>query len=137
MTGRLTDRRTLLTNAGLAAVALGTGLGASGCSKPVQLGTGALSATVPLAQVPVGGGIVLSDARFVVTQPTAGVYKAFDRTCTHQDCPVKKVEGGAIVCSCHGSRFSIDTGAVLTGPATKPLPARKAVIEGDHLNLSE
>jgi len=132
----MTDRRSFLTAAGLAAVAAGTGLGASGCAKPVQLGTGATSATIPAADVPVGGGIVLTDARFVVTQPTPGVFKAFDRTCSHQDCPVKKVEGGGISCSCHGSRFSIEDGSVLAGPATRPLPARSVTVRGDLLDLA-
>lgn len=132
----MTDRRTFLTAAGLAALASGSALSASGCSQPVQLGTGATQATVPLSRIPVGGGVVLTDARFVVTQPTAGTYKAFDRTCSHMDCPVKKVEAGGIVCSCHGSRFSIEDGSVITGPATRPLPARTARVNGDVLELS-
>lgn len=133
----MTDRRTFLTAAGFAAVSVGTGLGASGCNKPVQIGTGALEATIPASSVPVGGGIVLTDARFVVTQPEPGVYKAFDRTCSHQDCPVKKVEAGGIVCACHGSRFSIVDGRAETGPATRPLPERKVVVNGDTLELSQ
>lgn len=131
------DRRQFLTTAGLAAVALGTSATASGCSKPVQLNSGATTASIPASSVPVGGGVVLTDARFVVTQPTAGVYKAFDRTCTHQDCPVKKVEGGGIACSCHGSRFSIEDGSVLAGPAKRPLPARTVKVNGDQLELSQ
>lgn len=132
----MTDRRSFLTAAGLAAVTAGTGLGASGCAKPVQIGTGATRTTISAGDVPVGGGVVLTDARFVVTQPTPGVYKAFDRTCTHQDCPVKKVEGGGIACSCHGSRFSIEDGSVLAGPATRPLPARTVTVRGDQLDLA-
>lgn len=132
----MTDRRSFLTAAGLAAVTVGTGLGASGCAKPVQIGTGATSATIPTGEVPVGGGVVLTDARFVVTQPTPGVYKAFDRTCTHMDCPVKKVEGGGIVCACHGSRFALEDGSVLAGPATRPLTPRTVTVRGDVLDLA-
>ena len=133
----MTDRRTFLTAAGLASLASGAAVTTSGCSTPVQLGTGATEAIVPLQQIPVGGGVVLTEARFVVTQPTAGDYRAFDRTCTHMDCPVKKVEAGGIVCACHGSRFSSVDGSVLTGPASRPLPARKAVVDGDVLRLSQ
>jgi nitrite reductase/ring-hydroxylating ferredoxin subunit len=50
---------------------------------------------------------------------------AFDDlcTCTDQSCPLS---GGlltrtTIVCQCHGSRFDITTGAVITGPAIKAL----------------
>ncbi len=132
----MTDRRSFLAAAGLAAVSVGTGLGASGCAKPVQLGTGATRASIPVADVPVGGGVVLTDARFVVTQPTAGVFKAFDRTCSHMDCPVKKVEGGGISCSCHGSRFALEDGAVLAGPATRPLTPRSVTLRGDILDLA-
>ena len=78
----------------------------------------------------------LTDARFVVTQPTPGVYKAFDRTCTHMDCPVKKVEGGGIVCACHGSRFALEDGSVLAGPATRPLTPRTVTVRGDVLDLA-
>lgn len=80
--------------------------------------------------------MILTDARFVVTQPEAGVYKAFDRTCTHSDCPLKAVEAGGINCKCHGSRFSIVDGSVLAGPATKPLVPRTLVVKGDSLELS-
>lgn len=133
----MTDRRSLLSAAGLTTLAAAAGLGASGCSKPIQVGTGATTAQVPADRVPVGGGIVLTEARFVVTQPSPGVYKAFDRACTHSACPVSKVEAGAIVCTCHGTRYSIADGSVLTGPATRPLPEHRAVLSGGVLDVSQ
>jgi 3-phenylpropionate/trans-cinnamate dioxygenase ferredoxin subunit len=44
-------------------------------------------------------------------------------TCTDQPCPLSGglLTGRAIMCQCHGSRFDITTGAVLSGPATKAL----------------
>jgi 3-phenylpropionate/trans-cinnamate dioxygenase ferredoxin component len=50
---------------------------------------------------------------------------AFDDlcTCSPQKCPLSGglVSETTIMCQCHGSRFDITTGAVIDGPATKPL----------------
>lgn len=74
-----------------------------------------------LADVPAGGGVVV--AGLVVTRDQEGSVHAFSATCTHQGCTVSGVTDGAIVCPCHGSRFDIGTGAVLQGPANRPLPS--------------
>jgi Rieske Fe-S protein len=86
------------------------------------------------AQVPVGGGVVFTAQRVVVTQPVQGQYKAFSAICTHVGCLCDAVSGGTIKCPCHGSTFAIATGAVVSGPAAAPLPARTiAVTDGDIL----
>lgn len=92
--------------------------------------------TVKAADVPVGGGTILANANYVVTQPSAGTYKAFNKTCTHQGCPVSKIVGSNIVCACHGSTFSIVDGSVTNPPATKPLPAAKVTDQGGTLVIS-
>ena len=50
---------------------------------------------------------------------------AFDDlcTCSHVACPLSGglLTGTTIMCQCHGSRFDIASGAVLDGPAIKPL----------------
>jgi 3-phenylpropionate/trans-cinnamate dioxygenase ferredoxin component len=50
---------------------------------------------------------------------------AFDDLCTCADaaCPLSGglLTGSTIMCQCHGSRFDITTGAVVGGPATRPL----------------
>ena len=50
---------------------------------------------------------------------------AFDDlcTCAHDSCPLSGglLMGTTIMCQCHGSRFDVTTGAVIDGPATKPL----------------
>lgn len=78
---------------------------------------------VAAARVPRGGGVVLAEQKVVVTQPSAGEFKAFSAICTHQNCPVTEVTKEAIVCRCHGSRFSIEDGSVTNPPARKALPA--------------
>lgn len=89
------------------------------------------SALATTADVPQGGGIITAD--FVITQPTAGSYKAFSKVCTHAGCDVSKVDGGVITCPCHGSKFSIDTGEPTAGPATKGLTETKVKVDGDNI----
>ncbi|WP_127127677.1 Rieske (2Fe-2S) protein [Georgenia sp. SYP-B2076] len=76
-----------------------------------------------LDQVPPGGGLVLTQSRIVLTRDAGGTVRGFSAVCTHQGCTVATVTAEAIVCPCHGSRFSPRTGAVLGGPAPRPLPA--------------
>jgi nitrite reductase/ring-hydroxylating ferredoxin subunit len=78
------------------------------------------SALVPASQVPVGGGVILTDQNIVVTQPTKGTFEGFGATCTHQGCQVASVAGGTINCPCHGSQFSIQDGSNVTGPSGSP-----------------
>jgi Rieske Fe-S protein len=88
------------------------------------------------SSIPVGGGTVFADKDVVVTQPTAGEYKAFSATCTHQGCKVKSVADGVIVCPCHGSKFAIADGSVTAGPAESPLPAKSVTEEGGSIVLA-
>ena len=86
---------------------------------------------VATSKVPVGGGVILENADYVVTQPSKGKYKAFSKICTHQGCPVASVSGGVIHCNCHGSEYSIKDGSVTNPPAPKGLAeARTTVFEG-------
>ena len=145
------DRRSVLVGScGVCAVALagcaayGTGQAApapapSAQSEGSSSGGGAGAASGKLAataDVPVGGGIVLPDAALVITQPKAGTFKAFSAICTHQGCTVSTVESGTINCPCHGSQFAIADGAVVNGPAKKPLPAKKITVSGGSITAA-
>ncbi|MFK8907819.1 Rieske (2Fe-2S) protein, partial [Streptomyces sp. YS-3] len=88
------------------------------------------------ADIPQGGGKVFPDQGVVVTQPTAGTFKAFSATCTHQGCMVKDVVGGTINCPCHGSKYAPATGSVTAGPAPRPLPTKTIKVEGDSIKLA-
>lgn len=94
------------------------------------------AALASTADIPEGGGKVFVDSKVVVTQPTAGEFKAFSATCTHQGCAVKSVADGVINCPCHNSNFSIADGSVQSGPATKPLPAMEITVSGDSITLA-
>lgn len=99
-------------------------------------GGGGGGTSVPTADVPVGGGTIVTDADenvFVVTQPTEGEFKAFSGICTHQKCPVTEVAGDEIVCNCHGSRYAVADGSVVGGPAPAPLPEVTATVDGDQV----
>jgi Rieske Fe-S protein len=73
-----------------------------------------------LAALPVGGGSITSGV--VITRQSGAVVHAFSSSCTHLGCTVSAVSQGKIFCPCHGSVFDAATGAVLQGPATRPLP---------------
>ena len=88
------------------------------------------------ADVPVGGGVILTDAQLVITQPKAGTFKAFSAICTHQGCTVSSVENGTINCPCHGSEFAITDGSVVAGPAPKPLPAQAIKVSGGSITAA-
>ena len=81
--------------------------------------------------VPTGGGVIKDGV--VVTKDANGTVHAFSATCTHQGCTVSSVAGGTINCPCHGSRFDARTGAVVQGPATRPLPVISVTVQGDRI----
>jgi len=114
---------------------------AAASSAPASAAGGASSAPAGNAlastsQIPVGGGMVFSSKQVVVTQPSAGEYKAFSAVCTHMGCIVNQISSGTIDCPCHGSQYSITTGAVVAGPAPKPLPAKDIKVSGDSIFLA-
>ncbi|MFC8872187.1 Rieske (2Fe-2S) protein [Streptomyces sp. NPDC057148] len=142
-------RRTVVAAAGAAglAVALTACSGSDDAASddsgaaapPASEGAGGEDAGAALAataDIPEGGGKVFADQKVVVTQPTAGEFKAFSATCTHQGCAVKSVSDGVINCPCHNSNFSITDGSVQGGPAPKPLPAVQITVSGDSIRLS-
>src|SRR3954470_7055695 len=134
--GPTVTRRAVI--AGAAAVGAVSALAACGDSGPAGGTTTnppASPVTVKAADVPVGGGKIYNDTQIVVTQPTAGSYKAFSAICTHQGCVVASVDATTILCTCHNSMFSSTDGSVKQGPATSPLPARTVTIHGADLTV--
>jgi Rieske Fe-S protein len=87
------------------------------------------------ADIPVGGGKIFAAAKVVVTQPAKGEFKAFSAVCTHVGCLCNQVADGTINCPCHGSKFKITDGSVVTGPAPTPLAAAKVTVAGGKVML--
>ncbi|MFF2744780.1 Rieske (2Fe-2S) protein [Kitasatospora sp. NPDC058048] len=132
------SRRTLLCGAAAVLAAGGT-VAVTGCSSSSSSGSSAPKGPVdlgPASAVPEGGGKVYREQKIVVTQPTAGQYKAFNARCTHAGCLVDQVKNNQIQCPCHGSRFAITDGAVQDGPAPSPLPAYTVTVEGGNLKVT-
>ena len=86
-----------------------------------------------ISDVPVGGGKILADKKIVITQPRAGSFEAFTAVCTHQGCTVSSVSGGTVNCPCHGSKFSIANGSVVTGPAASALAPVSIKVQGTSI----
>ena len=90
-----------------------------------------------VADVPVGGGVILKDADYVVTQPKKGTFKAFSKICTHKGCTVAAVRDGVIHCNCHGSEFSIKDGSVVHPPAQKDLAEADVEVVGKKVYVTD
>ncbi|PID52908.1 MAG: (2Fe-2S)-binding protein [Micrococcales bacterium] len=94
--------------------------------------------TVPAADIAVGTVVLVqtSGTPVLVAQPNEGEFVAYSAECTHQGVPVSPGDNSIVTCAAHGSRFDIaDGAAVLTGPATAPLPEVPVAREGDELVL--
>ncbi len=88
------------------------------------------SQLVESSKVPVGGGLKVSSSAGVlmIVQPTRGNFAAYSAICTHAGCEVSRATAAAIICTCHDSEFSTETGARVAGPASRPLK-KYAVVE--------
>lgn len=65
------------------------------------------------------------------------IYAVLDR-CTHEDLPLSdgEMEGNTIVCSYHGARYDITSGAARGLPAVKPIKSFPVEIREDGIYIS-
>lgn len=107
-------------------------------STPATKAPAAAGAIAALSDVPVGGAISAkgSDGKpIIVAQPTAGQVVAYTAICTHMGCTVAP-SGKDLNCPCHGSKFNALTGAVVNGPAARPLAKVDVKVEAGQVVAS-
>ena len=65
----------------------------------------------------------------------SGHLYAFDDTCTHMGCSLAdgRLAGTVVTCACHGSQFDVTSGAVLRGPAQRPVRSRTVQVKDNDL----
>ncbi|MEJ3745380.1 Rieske (2Fe-2S) protein [Actinomycetes bacterium KLBMP 9797] len=113
-----------------------TGSASSSPSASASTSSGSSAdALASTSDIPVGSGKIFPAEKVVVTQPSAGTFKCFSAVCTHQGCLVSEIDSDAITCTCHQSRFSLEDGSVLGGPASSALPAETITVAGTNITL--
>lgn len=141
------QRRDVLATGGLLAAAGfvaacssgGTGMTGEPAESPMATpdggGASPSGALAAIADVPVGGGVVVPEPPIVIVQPTDGAILGYTAVCPHQGCLVSEVTNNTIICACHQSVFSAEDGAVISGPATTGLASADVQIDGDYVVL--
>lgn len=121
-------RRSVLMGLGAAGMAAGCsgsgegpGTGPAPAPEAVASATGQVVAS--LSELPDGRTTSLQDPvgrTLLLLRTGPGTVVALNARCTHQGCTVAAGED-SLDCPCHGSRYQPGTGAVLAGPARRPL----------------
>ena len=133
------DRREFVGACASACASMVLGLAAGGCASLVARPVTPVDGRIEIALVhypeltePGGAIRLLPDGQpepvYVLAQPEGG-FAALSPTCTHLGCTVD-IEGERLVCPCHGSTYD-RTGAVLQGPAERPLARYRTRVSSD------
>lgn len=121
------DRRRFLStaataSAGLVVMACGDGIVSGIAPEIIQLPSGPVTITVgDHPGLATNGTLVMILDTIGVKRTGATTFEAMSLFCTHQGCRVTITTNTQLDCPCHFSRFDGD-GAVLRGPADRPLP---------------
>ena len=126
------NRRALLT--GVAGVLGAIGLAGIGDAAEAAAKTYTIGKTT---DIPVKSGAMyrVAGKPILVTQPKKGVFRAFVGYCTHQRQELGGMSGNNIACYQHNATFNATTGAVVGGPAPKPLTKVTLTVTGTTLKV--
>jgi 3-phenylpropionate/trans-cinnamate dioxygenase ferredoxin subunit len=82
-------------------------------------------------------GTTVDDLQVLVAN-VDGSYRAIGEVCSHAGCLLSDgwIEGDAVECMCHGSRFDLETGEVVQPPAEEPVPAYQVQVVGDEIQVA-
>ena len=95
-------------------------------AEPVPAGP----ALASVADVQAAGALVVGDGADPHLLAYSGdAVVAHTAICTHQGCTV----AASGMCPCHGSRYDVTTGAVLNGPALRPLAELPVTVSGGQV----
>jgi len=80
--------------------------------------------------------VTIADVPVLVTRQQGQVY-ALAATCSHLGGPLAegKVENGCVVCPWHGSRFRLNDGRIVNGPATFPQPVYETRVRDGKIEV--
>lgn len=112
----------VLAGGALTVCGAGTASAATRASSDSEEGefSAAAKPLIKLSAIKVGRSVKVGTV--IVTRLTSRTAVGHSTVCTHQGCAVQP-SGAELKCPCHGSRFNARTGAVLGGPAPRPLAA--------------
>lgn len=95
----------------------------------------ALDTATALSTIGSAALVQTSLGTFLVAHTGPDAYTALSSTCTHEACVVTGFSGGRFQCPCHGSQYTT-SGAVVNGPATRPLSQFSTQVDGTTLTFT-
>ena len=93
-----------------------------------------------VSDLPSGTGIAVHLAgRKVAVFNIDGKFYAIDDECTHAGGSLSEgpVQGKEVVCPWHGAVFNVETGEVLSAPASEGVKAYKVQVVGNEVQIEE
>ncbi|MBI3800482.1 MAG: Rieske 2Fe-2S domain-containing protein [Deltaproteobacteria bacterium] len=91
-----------------------------------------------LADFPEGRGVgVIAGGKRLAIFHLGDRFFAIDNVCTHNRMRLADgpVQGLVMTCRTHGSRFNLETGAVVKGPARKPVRTYPVYLVGENVEV--